>query len=201
MKKAARHLSAHDPVLKPVVQQVGLCRIRPHRNYYQELVESIISQQLSIKAADTIFGRFKDLFGGKFPAPAKILVTEHDAMRGVGLSNAKARYVKDLAQHIVDGELELEKFDVLSNAEITVELTAVKGIGEWTAHMFLMFAMARLDVLAVGDLGIRAGIQELYGLKTLPDAKKIEVIAKKNQWHPYETVACWYVWHRAEENK
>jgi DNA-3-methyladenine glycosylase II len=198
MKKAAQHLSRHDAVLAPVIERVGLCRIRPHKNYYQELVESIISQQLSVKAADTIFKRFLDLFGGKFPAPARILVTEHEKMRGVGLSNAKASYVRDLAQHIVDNKLELEKFDRLSNEEIIAELTAVKGIGEWTAHMFLMFAMARLDVLAVGDLGIRVGMQELYGLKSLPDAAEITKIATKNQWHPYETVACWYVWHRAD---
>ncbi len=199
MEKAALHL-ANDQVLAPIIKRAGLCRIRPHHNYYQELVESIISQQLSIKAADSILQRFKNLFGGKFPSPDQILVKEHDELRAVGLSNAKARYIKDLAQHIVDGKLELEQFDRLSNEEIAAELTAVKGIGEWTAHMFLMHAMFRLDILAVGDLGIKVGIRDLYNLDHLPDPEEIKKLAKNNHWRPYETVACWYVWH-AKDNK
>lgn len=195
MSKAANHLAANDSVLKPVIKHAGLCTIRPHKDYYGELVDSIISQQLSIKAAATILGRFKYLFGGKLPSPDQILASEHEDLRRAGLSGAKANYVRDLAQHIVSGKLELEKFDNLSNEEIIKELTAVKGIGEWTAHMFLMFAMARLNVLAVGDLGIRAGIQKLYSLNYLPAVKEIEKIARKNNWHPYETVACWYIWH------
>lgn len=195
MQKAAAHLSRNDPVLKPIIKRAGLCTIRPHKDYYWELVDSIISQQLSVKAARTIEGRFIALFPSNPPTPDQILVTDHEKLRSAGLSNAKANYVRDLAQHIIDGKLELEKFDRLSNDEIIAELTAVKGVGEWTAHMFLMFAMARLDVLAVGDLGIRAGIRDLYKLKDLPDADKIKAIAKKYRWHPYETVACWYIWH------
>lgn len=200
MERAARQLSQHDPVLAPVIKHAGLCTIRPHKDYYGELVDSIIGQQLSVKAAATITKRFKDLFDGKLPSPDQILMTEHESLRSAGLSNAKAKYVRDLAQHIVDGELELEKFDNLSNEEIISELVAVKGIGEWTAHMFMMFAMGRLNILAVGDLGIKAGIKKLYGLDHLPDANEITKIADKNNWHPYESVACWYVW-QAKDNQ
>jgi DNA-3-methyladenine glycosylase II len=194
MKLAAEHLTRHDPVLAPVIKRVGPCTIRPHKNYYQELVESIISQQLSIKAASTIFGRFKDLFGGDFPSPKQILQKDIETYRSVGLSRAKATYVRDLAQHIIDGNVKFDHLDSLPNEGVIKELTAVKGIGEWTAHMFMMFCMVRLDVLAVGDLGIKNGVQKLYGLKNLPDPATIQKLAKKNQWHPYETVACWYVW-------
>ena len=199
MRQAADHLAANDRVMADVISRAGLCTIKPHKDYYGELVDSIISQQLSVKAAATILGRFKALFGDKLPTPDQILVIGHDDLRSAGLSNAKAKYIKSLAEHVMSGQLELEKFDRLSNAEIIKELTAVNGIGEWTAHMFLMFAMARLDILAVGDLGIRSGIRQLYDLDHLPDASEIRSIAEENNWHPYETVACWYIWH-AKDN-
>jgi DNA-3-methyladenine glycosylase II len=197
MQKAADHLAANDSILKPVIARAGLCTIRPVKieDYYWELVDGIISQQLSVQSARAIEERFKALYPGALPAPDQILVTPDEKLRKVGLSGAKVSYVKSLAEHIRDGKLELEKLNKLSNSEISRELTAVKGIGEWTTHMFLMLAMARLDVLAVGDLGIKAGIQKLYGLPALPTPEQIEKIAKKNKWHPYETVACWYVWH------
>jgi DNA-3-methyladenine glycosylase II len=197
MQKAANHLVGNDKVLAPVITRAGLCTIRPRKSedYYWELVDSIISQQLSVKSAHAIEERFKALFPGALPAPDQILVTPDEELRKVGLSGAKVKYVKSLAEHIRDGKLELEKLNKLSNLEVSGELTAVKGIGEWTAHMFLMFAMARLDVLAVGDLGIKAGIQKLYNLPSLPTPEGVEKIAKKNKWHPYETVACWYIWH------
>lgn len=194
LKEAADYLAAHDPILQPVIERTGPCTIRPHKNYYQELVDSIISQQLSIKAAATIFKRFKDLFGGEFPTPEDILKKDIDELRSVGLSRGKAMYVRDLAQHVVDGKVKFDHLDSLSNEEIIKELTAVKGIGEWTAHMFMMFCMGRMDVLAHGDLGIKNGVERLYGLKKQPDAAAIQRIAKKNKWHPYETVACWYIW-------
>lgn len=192
--KAAEHLAKHDPALGPVIQSVGLCTIRPHKNYYQELVDSIISQQLSIKAAATIFKRFKELFGGDFPAPEQILEKNIDELRSVGLSRGKAMYVRDLAQHVVDGRVKFDHLDTLSNEEVIKELVAVKGIGEWTAHMFMMFCMGRMDILAHGDLGIKNGVQRLYGLDHQPTAQEIIEIAQKNNWHPYESIACWYVW-------
>jgi DNA-3-methyladenine glycosylase II len=190
---AAKHLSA-DPVLAPVIAKHGLFKPVPHTDYYWELVDSIISQQLSIKAARTIESRFLDLFGGKQPQPHEILGKTVDELRAVGLSRNKAAYVLDLAQHIQDGKLQLDRIATLPNDEIVKELVAVKGIGEWTAHMFLIFALGRLDVLPVGDLGIRSGIQKLYGYDHLPTPAEITDLAAKNNWHPYESIACWYVW-------
>jgi len=159
-------------------------------------VGSIISQQLSVKAADTIERRFCELFGSpEMPTPEQILTKDIDELRSVGLSRGKAVYVRDLAEHVLDGSVKLDQFSDKSNEEIIKELTAVTGIGVWTAHMFLMFCMGRLDILAVGDLGIRNGIMKLYGLGHAPTPEEIETIAKKNHWHPYESIACWYVWH------
>jgi len=192
--KAAEHLKAADPVLKAVIEARGLCTIRPHENYYQELVDSIISQQLSIHAARSIEGRFRDLFGGHFPTPEEILTTDVDTLRGLGFSRAKGAYVLDLAQHVVDGKVRFDHLDALTNDEVIAELTAVKGIGAWTAHMFLMFCMGRTDILPVGDLGIRNGIRKLYGFADAPTPDQITKLAAKNGWHPYESVAAWYVW-------
>lgn len=195
MEKAAEHLSKHDPVLASVIASSPLCNIKPHKNYYQELVDSIISQQLSVKAARAIEKRFCALFGSSdFPSPQQILTKSIDELRSVGLSRGKAAYVRDLAQHVVDGKVKFDHLDSLSNQEVIDELVAVKGIGEWTAHMFLMFCMGRLDILAYGDLGIKNGIQKLYKLDHSPTPQEIQELADKNKWHPYESVACWYVW-------
>lgn len=194
-QQAAQHLSLHDPVLARIIARAGLCTIRPHTNYYQELVESIISQQLSVKAAASILKKFLALFDDTFPTAQQILTKDIDTLRTAGLSRGKATYVRDLAQHVVDGKVKFDHLDMSSNNEVIAELTAVKGIGEWTAHMFLIFCMARSDVLATGDLGIKNGIQKLYSLKKQPDATAIERLANTNHWHPYESVACWYVWH------
>jgi len=201
MQKAADYLAKNDPILATVIKRAGLCTIRPVKSedYYWELVDAIISQQLSINAARSIEERFKALYPGALPSPDQILVTPDEKLRQVGLSGAKVKYVKSLAEHIRRGTLELEKLNKLSNLEVSRELTAVRGIGEWTAHMFLIFAMARLDVLAVGDLGIKAGVQKLYGFPSLPAPEQITKLSKVNNWHPYESVACWYVWH-AKDN-
>jgi DNA-3-methyladenine glycosylase II len=195
LQNAATHLARHDAVLALVIKQAGLATLSPHRNYYWELVDSIISQQLSVKAAQTIEGRFQALFGEEFPQPSAILMKSIEELRSVGLSNAKANYVRDLAQHIIDGRVRFDQLDSQSNETIITELTSVKGIGEWTAHMFLIFCMARLDVLAPGDLGIRSGIRLLYNLPELPSPQEVRDIAESNNWHPYESVACWYIWH------
>lgn len=190
---AAAHLQ-RDPVLAPLIRANGLCRIRPHTNYYQDLVESIIGQQLSVKAADTIGKRFVALFGGTFPLPTQILQTDIEQLRSAGLSRPKASHIQDLARHVLDGSVRFDHLDSQSNEQIIKELTAVKGIGEWTVHMFLMFCMGRLDVLAWGDLGVRSAVRNLYGLNHLPDAAELQQIATRNNWHPYESVACWYLW-------
>ena len=198
---AAEHLKRHDPILKPVILQHGLCSITPHTNYYQALVSSIIGQQLSVKAAKTIRLRFYALFGDTdTPSPEEIMTKSVEELRAAGLSNAKARYVQDLAVHVIDGRLKLADFDTLTSTEIIKELTAVKGIGEWTAHMFMMFTLGRLDILPVGDLGIKNGIKKLYGFDIAPDADKIREIAKSNNWHPYESIACWYIWRSLDND-
>ena len=138
------------------------------------------------------------MFGGDFPAPEEILKKDVEELRRVGLSYGKAAYVRDLAQHVVDGRVKFDHLDALTNDEIIAELTAVKGIGEWTVHMFLMFCMGRLDILAHGDLGIKNGIQKLYGLDHQPSALEIQELAAQKKWHPYETAACWHVWHSLE---
>lgn len=191
---AAQYLSANDSILRPVIQRVGLCTITPHNNYYQELVESIIGQQLSLASAAAITKRFIAMFAGNFPQPETILLTSDQDLRDIGFSRAKAAYIKDLARHIIEGRIQLGQLESLSNEEIIGELTAVKGIGEWTVHMFLMFAMGRMNILAHGDLGVRNGIMKLYSLESPPSPSQIRDLAARNGWAPYESVACWYVW-------
>lgn len=194
LKKAAKHLSDVDNALAPIIKQVGIADFEPHTDYYGALVNSIIGQQLSVKAATSIKRRFRDLYAGKMPTPEQILETEVEELRSVGFSRAKANYVRDLAQHILDNKIDFSTLNMLSNEEVVGELTDVKGVGEWTVHMFLMFCMGRLDVLPVGDLGVRSGIRELYGFNDLPTPDEIREIAAKHSWHPYESVASWYVW-------
>lgn len=196
LQQAADHLQNADQVLAPIIARAGLANITPHKNYYQELVESIVSQQLSIKAAATIMKRFLELFpGDDFPAPDQILLRTVEDMRTAGLSRQKATYIQDLAVKVIEGTVRFNHLDTLSNDEVIAELTQIKGVGVWTVHMFLMFCMGRLDVLPTGDLGIKNGIYALYDLKEKPSPDEMERIAKKNKWHPYESVASWYVWH------
>jgi DNA-3-methyladenine glycosylase II len=192
---AADHLSKNDPVLAPIIKRAGLPTFKPHKNYYWELVDSIISQQLSVKAAASIENRFQELFDSETPEPAAILEKTEDELRAVGLSRPKIKYIKDLAQHVLDGRLKFDKLDTQTNQEIIAELTAVKGIGEWTAHMFLIFAMGRLDILPVGDLGIKNGIRALYGFDDAPTPEQMQEVGTANNWHPYESAAAWYIWH------
>ena len=194
-QQAAKHLTAKDPVLAAVIKNAPAPSYVPHKNYYQELVESIISQQLSVKAAATILKRFKELFHKDFPAPEDILATEIEELRGVGLSRQKASYIKDVATRVLDGSIQFSHLDSLSNQEVIDELIQIKGVGVWTVHMFLLFCMGRLDVLPIGDLGIRNGIQKLYDLPEKPTPEDIAMVALNNKWHPYESVASWYVWH------
>jgi DNA-3-methyladenine glycosylase II len=195
LARGREHLITADPVLAAIIKQAPLPTFLPHGNYYQELVESIISQQLSVKAAATILGRFKGLFGDTFPAPEDILTKDIEIYRSVGLSRQKATYIRDLAQRVLDGSVQFDHLDQLSNQEVIKELTSIKGVGVWTVHMFLLFCMGRLDVLPTGDLGIKNGIQKLYGLEKRPLEADIEALALQQHWHPYESIASWYVWH------
>lgn len=200
INQAINHLKTHDPILGSVIERHEPCDITEHDRYYEELASSIVSQQLSVKAARTIWHRFLDLFDGKMPSPDQIIATDDQIIRSAGLSGQKVRYIKDLAAHIVNGELEIDKLNTLSNDEIIQELTAVKGIGIWSAHMFMIFSLARLDVLAWGDLGVRKSAQTLYNLPTLPTKEDLETLAEQNHWAPYESVVCWYLW-KALDNK
>ena len=197
---ASDHLSQNDPVLAPIIATSGLAEFLPHTDYYGALVNSIIGQQLSVKAAAAIKQRFRSLFNGQLPKPQQILAISVDELRAVGFSSAKANYVRDLAEHVIDGRVSFDKLDSQSNEEIISELTDVKGIGVWTVQMFLMFCMGRLDILATGDLGVRNGIQMLYGLPAAPSPQQIIEISQQNHWHPYESVACWYVWRSLENS-
>jgi len=194
LQDAATYLAEHDSTLALIIHSSPLPSFKKHSNYYEELVDSIISQQLSVTAAASIEKRFKALFGGTFPEPSAILTKDIEELRSVGLSRPKARYIQDLAVHILDGTITFDRFDEMTNDEITAELIKVKGIGEWTTHMFLIFCMSRLDVLAIGDLGVRNGIAKLYKLPHIPTAEEVASIAKQHHWHPYESVACWYIW-------
>ena len=198
MDKALHHLSAHDPIMRRLIASYPAPSFMRHANYYQELVDSIIGQQLSVAAARAIEQRFKALFEGEFPSPEQILTVDIETLRGIGFSRPKARYVQDLAQKIIDGDVVFDHLDGLSNDEIISELTQVKGIGEWTVHMFLMFCMARADVLPVSDLGIRNGVTRLYGLPAQATPEDVRSVAEKNNWRPYESIASWYVWQSLE---
>jgi DNA-3-methyladenine glycosylase II len=159
---------------------------------YGALVRSIVGQQLSTKAASTIYGRMLELFGGHTPTPKQLLKAKPEKIRAAGLSNAKVAYLRDLAVHVEEGTLELEKLPDLPDEEVAEQLTAIKGLGQWTADMFLMFHLGRPDILPVGDQGIRRAVMVEYRLRKLPDPKRMQKIAKP--WRPYRTLACLYLW-------
>ena len=193
------HLRAGDPVMAGLIDEYGGplplepdSRGRPE-DYYGALVRGITGQQLSVKAARSIWNRFAERFGGHTPTPQEILADDPEELRAAcGFSRAKVSYLRSLAQHVVDGELHLDRLPELPDEEVMRELTAVKGIGDWTAHMFLMFTLHRPDVLPVGDLGIRNAMVSQYGLRKLPDAKRLTQLARP--WRPYRTRACLYLW-------
>jgi DNA-3-methyladenine glycosylase II len=162
-------------------------------DHYGALVRSITGQQLSVLAARAIYGRLTARFDGRAPTPQEILADDPEALRAAaGLSRAKVSYLRSLAEHVLSGELELERLDALTDDQVIAELVAVKGLGVWTAHMFLMFQLERPDVLPVGDLGIRRAIERAYGLDGLPDPATMERIAEP--WRPHRTLACRYLW-------
>jgi len=167
---------------------------RPDRDdHYGALVRAIVGQQLSVKAARAIYGRLLQRFEGRPPSPAQILADDPEALRAAaGLSRAKVTFLRSLAEHVLSGELELERLDELDDEQVAAELTAVKGIGRWSADMFLMFHLERPDVLPVGDLGIRRAMELAYGLPELPQPAEMELIAEP--WRPHRTLACRYLW-------
>jgi DNA-3-methyladenine glycosylase II len=191
--EAQEHLAANDPKLAELITRYGDCTIEPHTNYYRELVDSIISQQLSVKAGRTIFNRFLELFKGRMPTPKQIIEIDTERLRRVGCSYAKAAYIKDLAQHIEDGRLDLAHIATLPNDQVIKQLVAVKGIGEWSAHMFMIFSLGRTNILPTGDLGIRNAMSRIYRLKSTKPADLLQ-ISLQYHWAPFQSVASWYLW-------
>jgi DNA-3-methyladenine glycosylase II len=195
--KIVAQLRDADPVMARLIEEHGAVvrrELKEERSgdAYGALLRSIVGQQLSTKAARTIYGRMLELFDGHAPSPKQLLAADPDAIRAAGLSRPKIAYLRDLAQHVEEGELELDRLDELSDEKIIEELTAVKGIGDWSAHMFLMFHLGRPDVLPVGDQGIRNAVKIQYRLRKIPDPKRLEKIARP--WRPYRTLACLYLW-------
>ena len=183
-----------DPVMRELIRRHGPCGLaeNQHTDPYRALVHSIMSQQLSSKAAATIARRFDDLFGGAFPTPAQVLGMPEDRLRSVGLSGMKVSFVRDLARRIGDGSLRLDALDQMTDEEVIAALTEVRGIGRWTAEMFLMFRLHRPDVLPLGDLGIVNAIKKEYRLRNVPTAERMMRIGES--WRPYRSIACWYLW-------
>jgi DNA-3-methyladenine glycosylase II len=200
LKIAENQLAKNDSKLAVVIKKYSPCDLTRHSDHYGELVSSIVGQQLSTKAGSTIWRRVLDVFGGQMPTPEQLIKVDTEKLRACGVSYAKVGYMKDLAAHIIDGRLDMAHISTLPNEEILRELTAVKGIGNWSAHMFMIFSLGRLDILPVGDLGVRKGAMQLYNLKELPDAKTLEKLAAKNNWNPYESVAAWYLWQSLDNN-
>jgi DNA-3-methyladenine glycosylase II len=197
MKEAIQHLRGSDPILSEIIDRVGEYRIEFRVPEFETLVRSIVYQQLSGKVARVIFGRLEKAVHGQI-TPESILKLRPARMRKLGLSTQKTAYIRDLARHTRDGNVVFAKLPDLPDHLVIEHLTQVKGIGVWTAHMFLMFALRRPDVLPTGDLGIRTAIRKAYALAELPLPAEMEAIAQK--WRPYCSVAAWYLWRSLDGN-
>ena len=205
MKKAIQHLKKSDPVMAAIIEQVGPFAMQYREPVFQTLVRSIVYQQLSGKAALTIFNRLLEAArAGMRPDQAKlqpvtpeaILKLRPQKMRALGLSQQKVAYLRELARMTRDGDIQFQKLPELGDTEVIAHLTRVKGVGVWTVHMFLMFALRRPDVLPVGDLGVRTAMKKAYGLADLPKPAEMERIAAA--WRPWCSVASWYLWRSLE---
>jgi DNA-3-methyladenine glycosylase II len=199
--KARKALAASDPTMAALIERVGpidiatrLSRRKEERpvDAYGALLRAIVGQQLSTKAARTIYLRVVDLFGGSTPSPEQLLEASEEDLRACGLSGRKTEYVRDLASHVLSGELELDRLEQLGDEEVIEEIVAVRGLGQWTAEMFLLFHLERPDVLSGGDLGIRKAIQIEYGLEEMPPPKRVIEIGEP--WRPHRSLASLYLW-------
>ncbi len=194
--KALQYLAAADPRLAKVILTVGEYTIKVGGQPFQALVESIIYQQLAGKAANAIYSRFLNLYGGSFPSPEQLLSKSDVDFRSCGLSGRKTAYIKDLAVHIVERRLALDQLPSLTDEQVIQQLIAVRGIGRWTAEMFLIFCLGRPDILPVQDLGLRKAMQKTYSLHELPSPDAMNKIA--DRWRPYRSIATWYLWKSLE---
>jgi len=200
-REARKALAAGDPKMGALIERVGeidiATRLRRRSeerpaDAYGALLRAIVGQQLSTKAARTIFGRVLDLFGGSTPSPEQLLEASEEELRACGLSGRKVEYVRDLATHVLDGELELDRLGDLADEEVIAEIVAVRGLGQWTAEMFLIFHLERPDVLSGGDLGIRKAVQIEYGLEEMPPPARVLEIGEA--WRPHRSLASLYLW-------
>lgn len=189
IRKAEARLPKLDPKLGQLIELQKPLLHKPRSNYFFSLCRSIVGQQVSVAAAATIFGRLEAVTDID---PKKIAAMDEEQVKTIGLSRQKAGYIKDLAQHFVDNPDVYNHLGQLSDEEVIVDLTAVKGIGVWTAQMFLMFTLVRLDVFAPDDIGLQRAMKQLYGWKQIPKRQRLEKIAER--WRPYRTVACWHLW-------
>ena len=197
MKQAIHHLRTSDPVLSAIIEQVGEYGIQFRPADFETLVKSIVFQQLSGRVANVIFGRLSAAVKGVV-TPESVLKLRPSRMRSLGLSTQKVAYIRDLARHTRSGKVVFEDLAALADDEVIQRLTEVKGIGVWTAHMFLMFALQRTDILPTGDLGLRNAIRKAYHLEALPTSEEMERMA--GRWRPYCTVASWYLWSSLESD-
>jgi DNA-3-methyladenine glycosylase II len=199
--KARKALASADPTMAALIERIGLIDIATRLSRRKEerpvdaygaLLRAIVGQQLSTKAARTIYLRVVDLFGGSTPSPEQLLEASEEDLRACGLSGRKTEYVRDLASHVLGGELELDRLEQLGDEEVVAEIVAVRGLGQWTAEMFLLFHLERPDVLSGGDLGIRKAIQVEYGLEEMPPPKRVIEIGEP--WRPHRSLASLYLW-------
>jgi DNA-3-methyladenine glycosylase II len=194
--EALDHLSRADDVMAALIELHGPLDLeeRPGRpaDAYGALLRSIVGQQLSVAAARSIYNRLLELFGGETPTPESLLAADPDALRAAGLSGAKVKYVRSLAEHVQAGDLHLDSLGDMSDEAVIAELTVVKGVGLWSSHMFLLFFLKRPDILPVGDLGVRRAVERAYGLEGLPDAETLERLGER--WAPYRSLASLYLW-------
>ncbi|WP_101477830.1 DNA-3-methyladenine glycosylase family protein [Candidatus Nitrosotalea bavarica] len=180
-----------DPQLAVIIDSVGNYKLKQKNHHFSTLIESIISQQIATSAAEAIFKRFKKLYP-KFPTASEVLSTRKSKLRTVGLSGMKIEYLKDLARHVEEGKLNMKSLSKMNDEDVITHLTQVKGIGRWTAEIFLIFSLGRQDVFPVDDLGLRKGVQILFSLSEIPKPKEVEKLGER--WKPYRTIATWYLW-------
>ncbi|MFQ5715598.1 MAG: DNA-3-methyladenine glycosylase family protein [Nitrospinales bacterium] len=197
-EKILSHFSRRDPVIAGIIRDYGPFRLKSNKNYFVVLCKAIVSQQISTRAAETIFRRFLHIFDGKPPTPQRIFAVPESSLTNAGLSRQKAAYIKDLSRRFLDKTIRPHRLPYLSNEDAILQLTAVHGIGRWTAEMFLIFSLNRLDVLPLGDQGFQTAVKKIYNMKRAPSAKTMKALGEK--WHPYETIATWYAWRTLDEN-
>jgi DNA-3-methyladenine glycosylase II len=190
--KAQRHLARRDPVLKRLIGLVGPCSLRHDPDHFAVLVRAIVSQQISTKAAASISARLLQTLGREGIRPRAVLAASEEALQGAGLSTAKRRALRDLAEKVESGQVPLGGFHELPDEEVIARLLPVRGIGRWTAEMFLIFSLGRLDVLPLADFGLRSGVQKHYGLPERPDNDRLVELA--GAWRPYRSIATWFFW-------